>query len=194
MKEIILASGSPRRKELLTQLIGDSFQVVESDFEENNKLEMLPDQLVQVNALGKARDVAKKVKNSVIIGADVVVYHDNSVLGKPFSESAAKEMLEKVRGKTVSVFAGLAVVSASAKEVLQGHEEVIVHMADYTDEEIDAYVATGEPLDKAGAFAIQEKGTVFVKGIEGDYNAVIGLPLYRLNQFLKEFDIDIFSS
>lgn len=193
MQEIILASSSPRKKELLQQLIGDNFTIIESDYEENNNLNLLPDQLVKTLALGKARDVAKKAANGIIIAADCLVFYNGEALGKPYTEGAAKEMLQKIRGKKVSVITGIAVILASAKEVMQDHEEVIVHMANYSDEDIENYIATGEPMDKAGAFAIQEKGIMLVEKIEGDYTGVIGLPLYKLSRLLKHFDLNVFS-
>ncbi|MEK7482629.1 MAG: Maf family nucleotide pyrophosphatase [Patescibacteria group bacterium] len=192
MKKIILASGSPRRKELLSLLIGNNFEVKTSAYEEDNTLAMSPKDLVLYHSLEKGRDVAKQLPEGVVIGADTVVVFDGQVLGKPRNEDEAREMLEKISGQVVDIISGIAVIDSAAKKELRDFEITIVKMKQMSGEEITAYIKTGEPMDKAGAFAVQDRGAVFIEKIDGCYFNAVGLPLFKLNNLLNSLGVSIF--
>lgn len=193
MKKIILASASPRRKELLQMLIRDNFEIKTSDYQEDNTLKLSPKELVLCHSLEKGRDVARQLKEGIVISADTVVVFKNEVLGKPKTEEKAKEMLEKINGKTVEVISGIAVVDIENKKELQDFEITKVKMKKMSEKEIDDYIKSGEPLDKAGAFGIQGKAAVLVEKIDGDYFNVVGLPLFRLNNLLLKVGVSTLS-
>jgi septum formation protein len=187
--KIVLASSSPRRRRLMQQL-GPDFTVVEpGPVGEVNSGR--PEEAVLGNALAKANDVADKHREAVVISADTVVVVGDRVLGKPLSASEAEEMLGLLQGRTHRVMTGIAVVRASSGIVESDVVETRVRMLPLTDEEIRAYVETGEPMDKAGGYAIQGLGAVLVEEIEGCYYNVVGLPLSRLAQLLRRFCIII---
>ena len=179
---LILASGSPRRRELLTML-GARFSVIPARGEERADPALAPPQLVEQLALAKAREVARLHPDAVVIGADTVVSADGAVLGKPHSQEEAAAMLRSLSGRAHSVFTGLAVLSPAGEQT--GWEETRVHFRPLSEREIAAYIATGEPLDKAGAYGAQGIASLFVERIEGDFFNVVGLPLCRLGKMLK---------
>ena len=184
--EIILASQSPRRRELLT-LMGLDFTVITSDVEENPPCGVSVDQYVSALALQKAEAVAKDHPNACVIGADTVVYLDGDILGKPHTAENAKKYLTRMQGKQHTVFTGVAVI-------VNGKADVRVATTDVTftpmsENEIDWYVSTGEPLDKAGAYGVQGPGGIFVEKIDGNYFNVIGMPLPLLYQMLLDAGI-----
>lgn len=190
-KRIILASGSPRRKELLTSL-GLDFEVVKSDFEEDIENKAFSDELIINLAEEKVKDVAKKVKNpSIIIGADTVVIIDDEILGKPVNEQDAFSMLKKLSKRTHKVVTAIAIFDT--KENLMKSEAVTseVTFKELSDEEIKRYIQTGEPMDKAGSYGIQAYGGLFVSCINGCYFNIVGLSLHRLGEMLKSFEINI---
>ncbi|OJH48897.1 Maf family nucleotide pyrophosphatase [Methanohalophilus portucalensis] len=167
MRRIILASTSPRRRELLTQLIGDSFEMVPSAYNELMDEELDPPSQVLQHALGKGRDVTTKYPDSVIIAADTVVSCGGKLLGKPSDKEDAISMLEMISGRTVEVLTGIVVIYP-----VKGIEDTDiistqVRMANLSRQDIAAYVKTGEPMGKAGAFAIQGLGAVLVEKVEG---------------------------
>jgi nucleoside triphosphate pyrophosphatase len=190
MKKIILASTSPRRKELLSQL-GLDFSVVSSNYEEDMSLDMKPVALAKFLSMRKAESVAKKYKNTIIIAADTFIVHGTKLLGKPFTAKEAKNALKKISNKILYVITGLAVIDTKNNKKISKAIETKVYIKKLSNSEIDNYIKTGEPLDKAGAFGIQGFGAVIVKKIEGDYNNVVGLPLHALAETLKEFGIKI---
>lgn len=192
MKKIILASASPRRKELLKILIGDNFEIKTSDYEENNSLDLPPKDLVLFHSLEKGRDVAKKLSEGIVISADTIVAFENEVLGKPKTVGNAKEMLDKINGQWVEIITGLAVIDIVSKKEFQHFEIAKVKIKQMSNQEIDNYIKTGEPLDKAGAFAVQGKGAVLIEKTEGDFYSVVGLPLFRLNELLAQAGVNIF--
>ncbi len=192
MKKIILASTSYRRKELLTLLIGSNFEVKESSYQEDNTLNLPPKDLVMLHALGKGRDIASKLSEGVVISGDVVVVFNNEVFGKPHTKEKAKEMLQKMSGQTVQVISGIVVIDAENKREFQDFEITKVKFKNLTEQEIDAYVATGDPLDKGGGFGIQGQAAVFIEKIEGDYSNILGLPLFKLNALLNQAGVNIF--
>lgn len=207
--KIILASASPRRRELLDQ-IGIAYEVMPSRKEERIT-ESLPEEIVQELAKQKALDVAMQIWQEstsvhpeedrvVVIGADTIVALDGQIMGKPADDADACRMLAKLQGRTHQVYTGVCIAvlgGVPAKETThmkESHTETDVFyectevsMYAMSEEEIAAYVATGEPRDKAGAYAIQGRCAAFIKGISGDYNNVVGLPAARLYQRLKEW-------
>ena len=187
MKKIILASASPRRKELLEQ-IGVSFEVVPSRCEEKITKQK-PREVVEELSLQKVRDVAENRKNVIVIGSDTIVWQDGKIMGKPANRSEASEMLRKIQGNTHSVFTGVTVLVKDDREVAchTFSEETRVNVCPMTEEETEAYLNTGEPMDKAGAYGIQGRFAAWVKSIEGDYNSVVGLPVCALWQVLKQY-------
>jgi septum formation protein len=187
--KIVLASSSPRRRRLMEQL-GLGFTVVEpGTVREVNS--GVPEEAVLANALAKAKDVVERKRDAIVISADTVVVVGGEVLGKPASASEAEEMLTLLQGRTHRVMTALAVVHAASGAVESDVVETRVRMLPMTSEEISAYVGTGEPMDKAGGYAIQGLGAVLVDEIEGCYNNVVGLPLSRLAMLLRRFGIGI---
>ncbi len=189
-KEIILASASPRRKELL-ELIGLQFKVDPADYKEDMNLKLSPHELARALSLEKAKSVAGKYNNAIIIAADTFVSIRGQILGKPHTEEEAKRMLVSLDGVTHSVITGFTILDTDTGKKISRSVETKVTFKKLTEKEIDAYIKTKEPLDKAGAYAIQGLGSVLVKGIEGDYFNVIGLPLCPLVECLAEFGIRI---
>ena len=181
--KVILASASPRRLELLQQ-IGIEPVVCPADFDEGEGSASQADEIVLANALGKCRAVAKlKGTELPVIGADTVVVIDNVILGKPKSPEAACAMLRQLSGRVHEVLTGIAIKYKDKEAAEVVHTKVFFRQL--TDAEIEAYVATGEPLDKAAAYGIQGRGAVLVEKIDGCYNNVVGLPISRVNEILN---------
>jgi septum formation protein len=191
MRDIILASASPRRKELLKQLIGNNFKIVPGSYHEKPQPEMEPLGFIIHNSKEKAREVASLISSGIVIAADTVVLCDGEILGKPHTKDKAREMLRKISGKKIHVITGLTVIDIDANLQRSASETTDVRIKIMSDDELESYLKTSEPLDKAGAFAIQGKGAIIVEKIEGDYFNVVGLPLFRLNTILLEFGIDV---
>lgn len=188
---LILASTSPRRKDLLDQL-GLQFDVIPSQFNEDSVAVTSPADLVRRLAVGKARAVLPEVEGeALVIGADTIVVLDGGILGKPRDEAEARAMLSSLSGRTHRVFTGVALVRLPGGEEHVGHEETAVTMRRLTPRQVAAYVASGEPMDKAGAYAVQGLGSVLVERLEGDYFNVVGLPLPKLARLLETFGIDV---
>jgi septum formation protein len=180
---IILASSSPRRRELLT-MIGLDYSIETSGEEEVQPHGLPPAEYVKTLALQKAQPVADLHPNDCVIGADTIVYLEGDILGKPHTPEVAKAYLTRMQGKSHVVFTGVAVLKNGIADVR--HCETKVTFAPMTEREIDQYVATGEPLDKAGAYGVQGPGGVFVERVEGNYFNVIGLPLPMLYKMLTD--------
>lgn len=192
MKKIILASGSPRRRELLTQ-IGISFEVVKAEGEEKITTDD-PEEAVKELAMQKAQEVAGRVDADVVIGADTVVAVDGEIMGKPKDPEDAVRMIHRIQGRDHEVLTGVAVIlkKGEVETTINFAETTCVHVFPMTEEEIQAYVASKEPMDKAGAYGIQGLFAAYVSGIEGDYNNVVGLPVGRLYQEVKAIaDVDL---
>lgn len=189
MADIILASASPRRRELLAQT-GIKFRIVPSDFDEAAVAVAGPQTLAETLARGKAHDVADRLESGVVIGADTIVVRDGEVLGKPHDDADAARMLTRLSGGWHEVITGVAVVDAASGRVAAGAEVTRVKVRHLTPADVEAYVASGEPRDKAGAYAIQGLGSLFIERIDGDYANVVGLPIFRLAGLLREFGID----
>jgi septum formation protein len=184
---IVLASASPRRRELLSQL-GLEFEVCVSSAGEAEGAD--PIETARQAALAKASEVASKVPDALVIGADTIVVIDGEILGKPTNPSEAEAMLKKLKGKAHRVITGVAIVDGSGKKVVD-HEDTTVFFADLSEDEVRSYMESGEGADKAGAYAIQGLGALFIPRIEGSYSNVVGLPLAKLHEMLKEFGIDL---
>ncbi|QKS71851.1 septum formation inhibitor Maf [Paenalkalicoccus suaedae] len=184
MKPILLASQSPRRKQLLDQ-VGITFTVKPSDYEEDHSLALPPTELVQQLAYEKARDVfvREEKQNSIIIGADTLVALDDEVLGKPRDDHDAKQMLMRLSGKKHQVHTGVAILSSTQESRFT--ESADVYFYPLTESEIDAYIKSGEPADKAGAYGIQGLGATLVERIEGDYFSIVGLPIAKVVRVIK---------
>lgn len=191
MKKLILASASPRRKDLLRQ-IGLDFEIIPSTVDEKID-EVEPAKLVMELALLKAKDVASRVEG-LIIGADTIVVDGKTILGKPRSTAEAKEMLHALSGRRHQVMTGVAVVDSESGRDWVDIEITEVAFRELLPEEIERYVASGEPMDKAGAYAIQEKGALFVEGIEGCFFNVVGLPLLKTVQLLGKAGVNVLES
>lgn len=180
---MILASASPRRRELL-QWITPDFQVCPAEVDETIPSGMLPAEAVAMLSLKKAKAVSATHPQDIVLGADTIVVLDDQILGKPQSEQDAFQMLRMLSGKTHEVMTGVSICK-------QGIEETFVTISRVTffelsDEEIWTYIHTGEPMDKAGAYGIQERGGLFVKEIQGDYFNIVGLPIAPLSRRLFE--------
>lgn len=196
MVKYVLASGSPRRWELLEKA-GLVFEISQAQGEEVSTKES-PAEIVEELSYRKADEVAgrylNKYKNDtvVIIGADTIVFHHDEMMGKPKDLADATAMLGRLQGDTHQVYTGVTLIvlekgqEKRGRQVITFHERTDVHMYPMTPEQIAAYVATGEPMDKAGAYAIQGKCAIYIKGINGDYNNVVGLPVARLMHELFE--------
>ncbi|MGE8206080.1 Maf family protein [Heyndrickxia sp. NPDC080065] len=184
MTDLILASSSPRRKELLAKL-QIPFSVVTSKVDENFSQNQSPEEVVVELALRKAEAVSTQYPDSVIIGADTVVVLEQKILGKPDDRDQAKKMLQSLSGKTHTVLTGVAIVDKEQSQLF--FEKTDVTFWELTSNEIDQYLNSGEPFDKAGAYGIQGLGSLFVQSIQGDFFSVVGLPISRLKRELSSF-------
>ena len=186
-RHIILASRSPRRAQLLTQ-IGLRFAIEESCVDETMHDHQSPEDVVKTLALEKARDVARHHSDAVVIGSDTIVVLDGVKLGKPVDEAEAVQMLARLSGRTHTVYTGFASVDSLTKKEYIDHESTAVRFRTLRDDEIRAYVAGGSPMDKAGAYGIQDDfGAVFIERIEGCYYTVVGFPLAKFYVAMESF-------
>ena len=186
--KIILASQSPRRRELLGQ-VGLTFEIVSPEVDEAQYGGLPPRELVQTLSRAKALDAARRVPaGSLVLGADTVVVLDEQALGKPDGPEGARAMLTALSGRTHEVWTGFTLCRDGAVHTEAVATEVTFRAL--APEEIDRYVATGEPLDKAGAYGIQGRGALLVAQIRGDYSNVVGLPLCAVGQALRRFGVD----
>ena len=186
MRTIILASTSPRRHDLLSKM-GVTFNTAVPDADETIDKEASPKELAAELARRKALSVCGQYENAIIIGADTLVFSaDGQIIGKPADAEDAKRILHNLSGTTHSVITGVCVIDTSTGRELLNADETQVTMKKMTDAEIDDYVASGEALGKAGAYAIQETGDAYVKKTEGSFNNVVGLPTEMLKKMLTE--------
>lgn len=188
-RRLVLASTSPRRLKLLTDA-GFAFEAIAPDYEEDMTLPMPPVELVKFLSQGKAESIANKVSDGVIVAGDTFVAYQDTPIGKPHTAERAIEMLKLLSGTEHSVLTGFTVLDTRSGKLVSEAIEAKIHFKTITDAEIEAYVATGEPLDKAGAYAIQGEGRKFVERIDGDFVTIVGLPVKRIIEVLKEFGID----
>ena len=189
--EIILASGSPRRRELMEMLCPDRLRILPAVGEESADPALPPDELVKVLSRHKAEEVAARyaAPEDVVIGADTVVALDGQILGKPRDAGDARRMLRALSGRTHSVYTGVTVIRGGTS--LSHAERTEVFFRPLSDGEIERYIATGEPMDKAGAYGAQGWASLFVERLEGDFFNVMGLPLCALGQLLKQLGVNL---
>ena len=200
-KKIILASQSPRRHSLIKKLNID-FDVVSPNFDEKLDTDNYSDESIQSLSLKKAMSVLDNkqgtdfllCKNCLIVSADTVVVLDNKIYGKPKNEENAKQMLKQLSGKTHFVATAVSVVDADTKKSITRLVKTYVTFQNLSDELIASYVKNNKPLDKAGAYGIQEMGNEFIKNVDGDLENVIGLPTKTLKGILEEFGYEFFRS
>ncbi len=186
--DIILASQSPRRRELLERMGLTGFRVVSPDVDENLGEELPPAELVSRLSRRKAQAVAQQVKqDALIVAADTVVALEGTILGKPADELSAFRMLTTLSGARHQVYTGLTVLRG--EEVCTEYEVTDVTFRELSEGEIEDYIRTGEPMDKAGAYGIQGYGALFIEGIQGDYYNVMGLPVCRLGRILDRLGV-----
>lgn len=190
MKKIILASSSPRRQEILRQ-IGLHFEVKTKEVDETIPAGIPPHQAVSELAYRKAWGTAHLEPEAIVIGADTIVLHENRILGKPLDRSDAVETLRSLSGSEHLVITGFCVIEAATGKVVRANETTRVFFRRLTDAEINAYVESGEPMDKAGSYGIQGLGAVLVEKIDGCYFNVVGLPVSHLSQVLKSFGVEV---
>lgn len=184
--KIILASASPRRKELLTRVV-PHFEIIPADIDENIPLGIDAEDAAEFLAVRKAMGI--DISDSLIIGCDTVVINENQILTKPKNKEDAFNMLRSLSGKTHRVITGVCL--RYAKHTLSFCEKTAVEFFELSDDEINQYIATGEPMDKAGAYGIQGLGSLFVKSICGDFYNVVGLPIGMLKRKLQSFEMMI---
>ncbi len=185
-KKLILASISPRRAQLL-RLIGLEFEVRDSQVNECNETYSIPEVHVLELAQKKALKVAENLKEGLIIGADTIVVIDNNILGKPRNTSQAAEMLRQLSGRIHTVYTGFAVVDKPSGMMICDYEKTQVTFRSIGNEEIEQYIKTDNPLDKAGAYGIQDKSAIFVNKVNGCFYNVVGFPLTKFYVLLRSF-------
>jgi septum formation protein len=190
VREIVLASASPRRKELLEKT-GLKFQVEPSPYPETIRAGLSPAELAEGLSVEKARAVADKHPSAIIIAADTIGVLNRKVIGKPGTPEEARQILKKLSGRSHLVVTGFTIMDSSTKKVVTRSVQTRVHIKKLSRTEIANYVSTGEPLDKAGAYAIQGLGAAIVEKIVGDYYNVMGLPVSALVESLKKFGIRV---
>ncbi|WNC16703.1 Maf family protein [Brevibacillus brevis] len=187
---LTLASSSPRRRELL-QALGIAFKVQSSDVDETTAPGLSPQEVVEELALRKARAVASTLSEGVVLGSDTIVVLDDRILGKPADEADAFRMLSMLQGREHTVYSGVALIEAASGRSEVAHSSTRVKIRALSEAEIKAYIATREPMDKAGSYAIQGIGATIVEGIAGDYFTVVGLPLCLTANMLSRFGITV---
>jgi septum formation protein len=186
---LILASTSPRRREILA-LLGLPFDVIQPDFEETlSSLRSIEEEVIEF-AVGKAQSVARQNPQAVVIGSDTMISLDGKI-GKPRDLSDARSMLCKLAGRTHCIYTSVAIIDGSGGPGLRALEKVTVLMRDFSDAAVEAYLACGESLDKAGAYSIQGEGRQLIASIEGDYLAAVGLPLKAIADYLQDRGIAV---
>lgn len=189
MSEVILASQSPRRKEILS-LMGVNYQIIPSAFDEQLDDSRDPEDVAKELALGKAMDVAQQYPNHIVIGADTIVTVNGQQLEKPHDTEEAHAMLKQLSDTSNAVTTGVAVVILSQGAVLTAADTTRVFFRPYNEALVTQYIATGDPMDKAGAYGIQSGAAALISHIEGHYDTVVGLPTHLLSRLLNQVGID----
>jgi len=188
--KIILASTSPRRRELMA-LLGVPFEAIASDYEEDMTMALAPERLIKVLSQGKADAVSKNHPGAIVVAADTFVVFKHLSLGKPKNKGEAIKMLKLLSGKSVAILTGLTVQRLKPKKKIFKSVKTTVHFRSMKIDEIKAYVDSGEPLDKAGSFAVQGLGAMFIDRLDGEFTGAMGLPLNALIKSLREFRIKV---
>lgn len=184
--KIILASSSPRRREILEKYRLD-LEVAKSHTEETIRTNEVPEQTAMTLAFHKALDVSKRYPSDIVIGADTIVVFNKEIIGKPKDKIDAFRILNILSGKTHKVITGVAIINIEKNLKVIDYETTKVKFKHLSDDRINKYIATNEPLDKAGAYGIQGLGSILVENIEGCYSNVVGLPLSKLDFLLNKF-------
>jgi septum formation protein len=190
MRKIVLASESPQRREIL-EMTGLKFTVCASDYEEELDLKLTPRALARFLSRKKAEVVAGRYKDAIIIAADTFIVFKGRLLGKPHTDEEAGKMLQMLNGRAHSVLTGFTIIDTDSNRALSRSVATRVYFKKLGCQEISSYVKSGEPLDKAGAYAIQGLGAALIHKIEGDYFNVVGLPLNAVKENLKKFGVRI---
>ncbi len=186
-KRLVLASNSPRRIALLMSL-GYHFDIIPHTIEERSPCnDILPSELVQYLAFLKAKDVARRVENAIIISADTLVVHNKSVLGKPRDTQDARRILSLLSNSEHDIISGVCIIEMPSEKKLLRIDRTHIKMKHISKDEIEVYVRSGEPMDKAGAYAVQGEGRKFIEKIEGSYSNAVGLPLEIVQEMLNNF-------
>jgi septum formation protein len=185
--KIILASTSPRRQSLLKRIIKE-FKIIPSNYKEDMTLKLTPSELAKTLSHGKASEVAKR-QRGIIIGSDTFISLNNKILGKPHTPEKAKEMLKSLSGKTHEIYTGITIINTETKKEIIDYEITRITFKKLSEEEIEKYIKTKEPLDKAGAYALQGFAKKFIIKIEGSRTSAIGLPLEKLSQMLNKIGV-----
>ncbi len=192
MKRLILATASPRRIEMLNDL-GVKFKAVISSYNEPDRNKgQLPSEYVESNANGKAEAVAAKYKNAIVVGSDTVVVYKNRVLGKPKNMNEAFEYIHLLNGRTHAVYTGISLIDCNSMKAVSSHEKTLVTFRDLTEIEISRYLKSIDPMDKAGAYAIQGSGALIVERIRGCYYNVVGFPVAKFENMLLDAGSSLF--
>jgi septum formation protein len=186
--KIILASTSPRRVTLLDQ-IGLNYSQIKPQYEEDS---VNPNPRIRVMENSERKALSVKDSGDLIISADTLVYINNEILGKPTKLEDAREMLMKLSGEVHTVYTGVTVFDPQKEKIISGSEKTLVHIKKLTDEDIENYILSGEPMGKAGAYAIQGLGAALVDRVVGCFHNVMGLPLSLVWDLLKEYELDLF--
>jgi len=190
-RKIILASRSPRRKQLLEQ-IGLIFEIRESEYEEDMSAKSDPYELVKLLALNKARDVAKYYNDAVVIGADTIVVFENRFIGKPKNKEEIRTLLKDFSGKEHKVISGFAIIDTKNNIIINDFGEATLLFRDLTREEIDDYINSGDPIDVAGGYNMFARAPVLLESIKGDFYSIVGLPLNKVFVELRKLGIKVF--
>lgn len=190
-RKIILASGSEHRKRLLEQ-IGLIFEVRPSEYEEDMQASSDPYELVKFLALKKGEDVAKHYTDTIIISGDTFVIHNEKFIGKPKTKEKAKEILRELSGQTHEIISGFAIIDTKSGRVVNDLGKCLVTFRNLSEEEIDDYVATGEPLEKAGAYGLMDRGAALIEKTDGDFYSVIALPISKIFVELRKMEVNVF--
>ena len=186
IKKIFLASKSPRRLQILTEM-GFEVELLDSDYEEDNTLDLPPKEIAALHAEGKAKAALKNIKEGLVLGGDTFVALMGKVIGKPKSREDAKKMLKEMSGRMHKVISGVCLIDAKTQKTLTRTYVTKVFFIDLTDEMIDKYLDVAKYMDKAGAYAIQEEASVFVDKTKGSYTNIMGLPKELVLEMIEEF-------
>lgn len=188
MKKLILASASPRRKELLSK-IGLVFDVIPSAYDEQLEDDNFSYEKIEKLALNKGKDVAKRIKeDAIVISADTVVVLDGKILGKPHSKHEAFDMISSLSNKTHEVITSIAMIDILTNKTIISSVSTKVTFRKITNDEVEKYISTDEPYDKAGAYAAQGLAAIFIEKIEGCFNNVVGISTFEVDKMLKQFE------
>jgi septum formation protein len=190
-QKIILASTSPRRREL-AKTMGLDFEIVPSNYEEDMTRKMKPKEMVMEFSYGKAMDVAKRFNEGIVIGVDTIVVFNGKNIGKPKNDIAAFKMLKSFSSKKQYVYSGVCLIDCKTKRIIRDCEITEVYFKKLSNEEIKNYLKTGEHRDKAGGYGIQDLSSIFIKKINGCYFNVMGFPIYNIYKNLTKLGVNIF--